>query len=264
MIKKYIASFSFSLVLIAFAGAEVITASTAYTDGETSMKGYLAYDRSIEGSRPGILVVHEWWGHNEYAQRRARDLAKLGYVALAVDMYGEGKQAAHPEDAGKFSSAVMGQLPVARKRFEAAMEFLKKHDQVDPAKIGAIGYCFGGGVVLHMARGGVDLVGVASFHGSLGTENPAQAGAVKAEMLVCNGADDSFVSAESIQGLKDEMEAAGAKLIFKNYEGAVHSFTNPGADAFGEKFGLPLKYSASADEESWKDMQDFFERLFAE
>ena len=185
-----------------------------YEVDSLKMKGYLAFDDSKEGKRPGILVVHEWWGHNDYARKRARMLAELGYVALAVDMYGDGKQAFHPEDAGKFAGEVMSSLPVAKARFEAAMMLLQSHRLTEAGQIGAIGYCFGGGVVLHMARMGIDLKGVVSFHGSLGTSIPAEEGAVKARVLVCHGADDPFVPREQIDAFKAEMDAAKVKYRF--------------------------------------------------
>jgi len=233
-----------------------------YSSGDLTMKGYLAVDDSKEGKRPGILVVHEWWGHNDYARKRADMLAEMGYVALAVDMYGDGKQADHPEDAGKFAGQVMENIESAKQRFEAALQVLKSNPATDTSKIAAIGYCFGGGVVLHMARMGMDLDGVVSFHGSLGTKTPAEKGAVKASVLVCHGADDPFVSAEVIEAFKQEMDAAGVNYTFNAYEGAVHSFTNPGADENGKKFNLPLAYNKAADELSWQQMQDFFDGIF--
>ena len=166
-----------------------------YKAGGVTMKGYLAYDENIKGKRPGVLVVHEWWGQNEYARKRARMLAELGYTALAVDMYGEGKQATHPDDAAKFSSETMKNFDTAKARFEAAMAFLKKQRTVDPERIAAVGYCFGGGVVLNMARQGEDLKAVASFHGSLAAVKRATAGKVKAKIRVYNGEDDKFTSA---------------------------------------------------------------------
>jgi dienelactone hydrolase len=235
-----------------------------YTADGTALKGYLAYDDAISGTRPGILVVHEWWGHNEYARRRAEMLAELGYAALAVDMYGEGKQAAHPDDAGKFATALRKNIPLAKARFLAAMEFLKQQPATDPDRIAAIGYCLGGGIVLEMARAGMELDGVASFHGSLGTSQPAKSGVVKAKVLVFNGADDPFVKPEQIARFKAEMNTAGVDYDFINYPGAKHSFTNPQADAFGKKFGMPLAYDRDADEKSWARMQLFFESIFSD
>ncbi len=229
-----------------------------YKAGGVTMKGYLAYDANIKGKRPGVLVVHEWWGHNEYARKRARMLAELGYTALAVDMYGEGKTATHPDDAGKFSSETMKNFPVAKKRFEAAMTFLKKQKTVDPKRIAAIGYCFGGGVVLNMARQGEDLKAVASFHGSLAAVKPAEAGKVKAKIRVYNGEDDKFNPPEAVDAFMQEMRDAKVDFQFINYPGAIHSFTNPDADELGKKFGLPLAYNADADKRSWEDMANFF------
>lgn len=233
-----------------------------YSADGVTLKGYLAYDDAVAGKRPGILVVHEWWGHNDYARKRARMLAELGYTALAVDMYGDGKQAKHPDDAGKFAGEVSQNMPVARARFLAALDILKSDPTVDADKVAAIGYCFGGGIVLNMARMGVDLKGVVSFHGSLGTGNPAQPGTVKARVLVCHGSGDNFVTPEQIEDFKKEMEAAGVDYQFIAYEGAVHSFTNPDADRFAREFGLGVGYNAAADQKSWADMQSFFKKIF--
>ena len=210
-------------------------------------------------------MVHEWWGHNDYARERARMLAAMvGYTALAVDMYGDGKTADHPQDAGKFSQAAMSDLGVAEQRFLAARRLLEAHATTDSSRTAAIGYCFGGGVVLHMARVGTDLKGVASFHGSLSARTPAKAGAVRAEVLVLHGADDGFVPPEQIAAFKKEMTDAGARFKFVAYPGAVHSFTNPGATAIGEKFDIPLAYHAEADAQSWAELDAFLQRLFAD
>ena len=244
-------------LLAAIKGEEV-----EYKNGDTVMKGYLAYDDSLSGKRPGVLVVHEWWRHNEYARERARMLAKLGYTALAVDMYGDGKQASHPEDAGKFAGAVRKNMPEAEARFNAASDVLKKHKTTNPDKIAAIGYCFGGGLLLELARRGIELDGVVSFHGSLATESPAKPGGVKTKILVCHGADDPFVKSEHVSALKTEMKNAKAPFTFKEYAGAKHSFTNPGANEFGKKFNLPLEYNEQADKQSWEDMKAFLQDAF--
>jgi len=233
-----------------------------YSSGSTVMKGYLAYDENIKGKRPGVLVVHEWWGLNEYARKRARMLAKLGYAALAVDMYGDGKQAMHPDEAGKFSSEVMKNFDIAKARFTAAMDFLKKQPMVDPGEIAAIGYCFGGGVVLNMARQGVDLKGVVSFHGSLAAVKPARPGAVKAKILVLHGGDDKFTTPEQVDAFKKEMKDAGVDFRFITYPGAKHSFTNPEADVYAKKFNLPLGYNAEADKKSWEELRKFLNQIF--
>ncbi len=252
------------LGLTTAAQAKVVGEEIDYQSDGTTLKGYLAYDNSNKGKRPGVLVVHEWWGHNDYARERARKLAKLGYVALAVDMYGDGKQAAHPEDAQKFSSEIASNMPLGKARFEAAMAVLKAHKATDKSDIAAIGYCFGGAVVLQMAREGLDLDAVVSFHGSLGTPKPAQAGVVKAKVMVAHGAADPFVKPEQITGFMSEMNQAGVDYRFTAYGGAVHSFTNPEADKFGEKFNLPLKYNKQADDDSWRDMQTFLQQAFAD
>lgn len=231
------------------------------SDG-TILKGYLATDDALAGPRPGVLVVHEWWGLNAYARKRADMLASLGYTALAVDMYGGGQQAAHPDDAGKFAGAVRTNLPLMKERFMAALDLLRRQPGVDPTKIAAIGYCFGGGVVLEMARAGIDLKGVASFHGSLGTANPAQSHTVKARVLVLNGADDRFTTAEQIDAFKKEMTAAGVDFTFINYPGALHSFTNPDADDYAKKFTMPIGYNAEADRASWAELQRFLTEIF--
>ncbi len=252
------------LLLLCIAGAEagIVGKPVEYSGGGVTLKGYIAYDDAHKGKRPGILVVHEWWGHNEYARKRADMLAELGYVALAVDMYGDGKQAAHPEDAGKFATEAMKNMPATKARFMAAMNLLKKNSLVDAKRIAAIGYCFGGGVVLAMAREGVDLKGVVSFHGSLATVTPAKKGKVKAKILVCHGADDQFITGEDVNELKDEMKAAGANLKFIAYDGAIHGFTNPAATELGQKFGLPLAYNEKADKDSWNDMKEFLGTIF--
>jgi dienelactone hydrolase len=250
------------LILATQTQASVVGREVSYQAGDTPLKGYLAYDDAVKGKRPGILVVHEWWGHNAYARKRADMLAGLGYTALAVDMYGDGKTADHPDDAGKFAGKVGKNLPLMKARFMAALEYLDRQPTVDPDRTAAIGYCFGGGVVLEMARTGIDLDAVVSFHGSLGGGSRPEPGAVKAKVLVANGADDPFVSAGQIAAFKAEMDAAGADYRFISYPGVKHSFTNPDADQFGERFKMPLAYDASADAASWQAMQELFQEVF--
>ncbi len=245
------------------AHAALVSKEVDYTTGDaTTLKGYVVYDDNFKGKRPAVLVVHEWWGHNAYARKRADMLAKLGYVALAVDMYGDGKQAHHPEEAQKFSSEIANNMSLGKACFMAALELIKKELMTDDTRIGAIGYCFGGAVVLQMAREGVPLEGVVSFHGSLGTTHPAKLNGVKAHILVAHGGADQFTTPEQRNGFIAEMEGAKANYKFIIYSGAEHSFTNPEADAFGAKFKLPLKYSKQADHESWADMQRFFKEVF--
>jgi dienelactone hydrolase/uncharacterized protein YndB with AHSA1/START domain len=238
-----------------------VTKERVYDVDGTHLTGFLAFDRRRPQS-PGVLIVHEWWGHNDYARRRAKMLAELGYTAFALDMYGDGKLARHPEDATKFMNEVVQNAELTRKRFLAALALLKSQPSVNPEKIAAVGYCFGGGVVLNMARMGVDLDGVVSFHGSLEPMRPVAPGTVKAELLVLNGAADPFVTEEQKKAFKQEMEAAGVTYEFVDYPGVKHSFTNPGATETGREFGLPLEYNAEADADSWQRMQAFLTRVF--
>lgn len=234
-----------------------------YTSGDTTLKGYLVWDDAITSKRPGVLVVHEFWGLNDYARKRARMLAELGYTALAVDMYGDGKIGAHPREAAGFMNAVLNNAEMAKARFLAGKTLLEQQSTVDAKKIAAIGYCFGGGTVLAMAREGVDLRGVVSFHGMLGTSKPAQPGAVKARILVENGGDDKMVSADDIAAFKKEMDAAGVNYRVDNFAGVKHGFTNADADELAKKFDLPIGYDAQADQKSWAAMQAFFKDIFA-
>jgi len=246
-------------------GEPKVQGTTAeYSAQGVAMKGYLAYDESVKAKRAGVLVVPEWWGLNDYARRRARMLAELGYTALAVDMYGEGKMVTTPDEAGKLSLEAMKNFEVTKARFMAALDFLKGQPMVDPNHIAAIGYCFGGGVVLNMARQGVDLNGVVSFHGGLNTVKPAQPSNIRAKLLVLNGGADKFITPEQIEAFKQEMKAAGAKFQFISYPGALHSFTNPEATELGKKFNMPIAYDPQADKESWDEMKRFFGVIFQE
>lgn len=242
--------------------ADIETKELKYQVDGQDFTGFLAFDNASKQHRPGVLVVHEWWGHNDYARKRAKMLAEAGYIAFALDMYGTGKLAAHPKDAKKFMQAVLGNMPQAEKRFNTAKKLLQQQEGVDSSKIAAIGYCFGGGVVLHMARSGIDLDGVVSFHGSLGTQTPAKKGQVMAQVRVFNGADDPFIPEQQIIAFKQEMDNAGVNYQFKNYPGAKHSFTNPGADSVAKKFEMPLAYNSEADKHSWQSTLKFFEEIF--
>ncbi len=241
---------------------KIVGKTVEYSAQGVVMKGYLAYDENVKGKRGGVLVVPEWWGLNDYARRRARMLAELGYAALAVDMYGEGRVVATPDEAGKLSSEAMKDLDVTKARFMAAVDFLKGQPTVDPNRIAAIGYCFGGGVVLNMARQGADLKGVVSFHGSLTAVKPAQPGSVKAKVLVLTGDADKFVTPEQVEAFKKEMNSAGADFRVTSYPDALHSFTNPDATELGKKFNMPIAYNAKADEGSWSEMRGFLNKIF--
>lgn len=243
-------------------GTSVKTEEIDYSSDSTTLKGYIAYDENQEGVRPGVIVVHEWWGHNQYARKRAEMLAELGYVALAIDMYGNGKQANHPDDAMKFVMEIVNNMEAAKARFEAGINLLKKQPQTDSEHIAAIGYCFGGGVVLRMALFGADLDGVVSFHGDLPADSISNPDHVKAKLLVCNGAEDPFNPGDKVVAFEKTMDDAGIKYKLVNYQGAVHSFTNPAADSLGKKFNLPLAYNKEADKKSWAEMQKFFKEIF--
>ena len=235
----------------AAAHAAVQGSEVSYNANGTMLKGYVAYDDAVKGKRPGVLVVHEWWGLNDYARKRARMLAEQGYTALALDMYGNGKMAHHPDDAKKFSSEVSQNEALAKARFEAALALLKQQKTVDAGNIGAIGYCFGGSVVLNMARIGEPLKVVESFHGGLKTSHPAEPGMVTARIASFTGEADPFIPAEQVTAFRQEMDKAGVNYQVVTYPGVVHSFTSPDADKLGKEFNLPMAYDAEADKDSW-------------
>jgi dienelactone hydrolase len=235
--------------------------NVTYTNNGVTMDGYVVYDTNKEGKRPAVLVVPEWWGLVDYPKMRARKLAELGYIAMAIDMYGDGKVAQNPGDAGKMAGPFYQDLKMTKSRFDAALAKLKTYNQVDTSNIAAIGYCFGGGVVLNVARLGDDLKGVVSFHGTL-VGAPANKNLLKAKILVCHGMADSLVKPEQVEKFKKQMDSIGADYTFKQYPNATHAFTNPASDANREKFKMPVKYNPEADSTSWNDMKDFFARIF--
>lgn len=251
-----------AFALSSAANATIVLTEVGYKDGDTVLKGYLAYDDARKGRRPALLVVHEWWGISKHVRDRAKELAASGYTALAVDMYGDGKVGEDPKTAGELAGAVRKAPAVMRSRFNAGRAFLASHATVDPKRIGAIGYSFGGTVVLEMARRGGDLVGVASFYGNLVPSTPASPGNVRAKVLVLNGADDPLVKPESIDAFKKEMDAAKADYRFINYPGVVHSFSNPESTEKGKRFNMPLAYNAEVDRQSDAEMLKFFAGLF--
>ncbi len=240
----------------------IVRREVLYSAGGTIMKGYISYDGNKEGIRPGIIVVHEWWGNNDYPRRRADMLADSGYIALAVDMFGNGKRADNPQDAQQLAMFI-GQNPdTAKTRFMAGVALLKEQDETDTTKIAAIGYCFGGGVVLNMALAGLDLDGVASFHGIIPAEKVAKPAIVKAKMLVCAGDADPFVPKEQADKFKKAMDDAKVDYRFVSYPDAKHAFTNPAADSTGKKFNIPIAYNKQADEQSWTELHKFLHDLF--
>lgn len=235
--------------------------TVTYKLDSSNRSNFVVYDENIEGKRPAVLVIHEWWGMNDYARMRARELAKLGYIAMAVDMYGDGKMGPDPDAAGKLATPFYMKPELAKPIFDAALEKLKGFAQTDASKVAAIGYCFGGAQVINLAKMGEDLKGVVSFHGNLAVM-PAKKDLLKAPILVCHGGADPFVPQTEVDLFKKQMDSIGAKYTFKVYEGATHAFTNPNATAMGEKFKMPIRYDAAADSASWKDMKDFFQQIF--
>ena len=232
-----------------------------YTSDTTTLHGFVAYNQNDSAKRPVVVVVPEWWGMTDYPKMRARELAKLGYIAIAADMYGNGAIASNPDDAGKWAMPFYKNPQLAKSRIDAALAKVKSYAQADSTKVAAIGYCFGGAMVLNTARLGENFNGVVSFHGNL-VGVPADKKLLKAKVLVCHGADDKFVPQAEVDKFKKQMDSIGAAYTFKVYPGATHAFTNPGATAMGEKFKLPIAYNAAADTASWKDMQDFFKTIF--
>jgi dienelactone hydrolase len=233
-----------------------------YVANGDTMKGYITYDSAFEGKRPGVLVVPEWWGLNDYIRRRADQIAALGCTALAVDMYGEGKTVQTPDDAGAMMNSVLGDMETGTARLKAAYQTLCDQPTVDGERTGAIGYCFGGAMVLHMARVGMPLRAVVSFHGALGSFHTPEVGSVRAKVLVCHGAADVMIPDDDVRAFKAEMDAAGADYSFIAYEEAMHGFTSREADANGKRFGIPVAYNEAADHASWQAMQDLFNEVF--
>ena len=246
------------------ANAGIKTEEIKYSSGGVQLTGYLAYEEKLKAKRPGILVVHEWWGHNEHARDRATKLAKIGYTAFAVDMYGDGKLADHPDKAGEFMKAAFSDWEASQAKFREAKKILQGHRTVNPEKIGAIGFCFGGAVSLRMARGGEDLDAVVAFHSALPGDPAVEKDQVSASILVINGSDDAFISSDEIAAFMKQMKDANADFTYMSMKGVRHSYTNPMADEFSKKFNIPaLKYDEQADKKSWRAMHRFFQRAFA-
>jgi dienelactone hydrolase len=241
------------------AQADVKTMTVTYTYQGTTFKGHLAWDDAKQGKRPGVLVCHEWWGLNDYARKRAEQLAGLGYVAFACDMYGEGKSTEHPKEAAAMATLVRKNLKEWQGRAQAALKILQEHDAVDTRELAAIGYCFGGSTALQLAYSGADLAAVVTFHAAVPTPEPEQAKAIKAKLLICQGAADPFVKDETLQKARAAYEAAHVDYEMNYYGGAEHSFTV--ADI--AKAGVPgLRYNAEADRRSWQAMREVFREAF--
>lgn len=233
----------------------------SYQLDSSTRNNFVVFDENLEGPRPVVFVIHEWWGLNDYAKSRAKQLAEMGYFAMAVDMYGDGKMGPEPASAEKLAMPFYMKPELASPVFDAAWNALKNFNQADLSKAAAIGYCFGGAQVINLAKMGKHLKGVVSFHGNLNVV-PANKDLLKAEILVCHGAADPFVPQAEADEFKKQMDAIGAKYIFKAYEGAQHAFTNPAATEIGKKFNLPVSYNAAADTASWNEMKSFLKALF--
>jgi dienelactone hydrolase len=226
-----------------------------------NLQAFVVYNDSIKGKRPAVIVIPEWWGLNDYPKMRARMLAKLGYVAMALDIYGDGKVAETPDSAQAYATPFYMHPEKAKARIDAAIAKLRTYDNVDTAEIGAIGYCFGGGVLLNTARLGDDLKGVVSFHGSLiGT--PARKDLLRTKILVCHGNADKFVTPDMVTAFKKQMDSIGAAYTFIGYDSATHAFTNPASTVNGQKFHMPIAYNGKADTASWEAMKNFFAGVF--
>ena len=236
------------------------TKEITYHVGEQKFTGYLAFDEESEQARPGVIIVHEWWGHDAYVRQRAEQLAADGFTAFALDMYGTGKTASDPDQAGALMKAVLEQEGAIERRFDAALNVLQSQPQARVDSIHAAGYCFGGAVVLAMARAGKPLKSVASFHGLLETESPMQQRVFAGEIAAFTGADDPMVSAEIVDTFVQEMRDAGVTCSLTSYPGVLHGFTNPAATDRGIKYAMPLAYDAQADKDSYSKMIDMFQR----
>lgn len=236
---------------------EIVEEEASYPADTTTAISFIAYDKSRQGPRPVVLVIPEWWGLTEYPKMRARELAKLGYFAVAVDMYGQQRVGETPADAGKLAGAFYADTTLVRSRLSAAMMKAKSYAQADSTKMAMIGYCFGGSMSLTGAKLGLPLRGVASFHGGLkGTASK------NVPELICHGEADKMVSPEEVATWRKTMDSLGATYTFKSYPGATHAFTNPDATANGKKFNMPIEYNAAADTASWNELKLFLNKIF--
>jgi len=238
----------------------VVTKTISYQEDGASLQGYLAYDNALKGKRPGVLVVHEWWGLNDYARKRATQLAAMGYVAFALDMYGKDKVADHPEQAKEFMKKVTQNVDTWQKRALAGLEILKKQPNTDSNRIAAIGYCFGGSTVQQLAYSGADIRGIVSFHGSLIPPTESAVKQTKAKILICHGASDPYTKPEALPTYLTTMNASGIDWKMSIYAHAKHAFTNPDADNYGM---AAVGYNRTADRRSWEDMKQFFNEIFS-
>lgn len=257
--KKTIFIFAIMIASTIASNAKIVSKAVDYKDGDTQLQGWIYYDDGIKSPKPAVIVVHEWWGLNDYPKMRAQQLADLGYIAFAADIYGKGVIKTDFDEAGAEAGKYRSNIPLLRSRINSALETLKKQPNVDKNKIAAIGYCFGGGTVLELARSGADIKGVVSFHGNLGTPNPADAKNIKGKVLVCHGGDDKFVSNEEFLGFENEMRNANVDWQINIYGNSVHGFTNP---ANGSDNSTGLAYNEKADKRSFEAMKQFLKEIF--
>lgn len=261
--------FTFQTILLVIAvlisasnlNAKIVTQTVDYKQGGTVLEGFIAYDDELKGKRPGVIIVHQWMGLKDYEKMRAEQIAGLGYVAFAVDIYGKGIRPANREDAAKQATIYRSDRKLMRERIKAGFDYIKKMKNVDSSRIAAMGYCFGGGVVLELARSGADAAGIISFHGSYGTPNPDDAKKIKGRVLAIHGADDPVIKPEDVVGLQNEMRNANVDYEIKIYGGAVHAFTDPSA---GNDPSKGAAYNKRADERSFEDMKRFYKEIFKE
>jgi dienelactone hydrolase len=239
--------------------AKIVTQAVEYKHGETILEGYLAYDDELKGKRPGVIIVHQWMGLKDYEKMRAEEIAKLGYTAFAIDIYGKGVRASNREEASKLAATYRSDRKLMRERAKAGFDALIKMKNIDSSQIAAMGYCFGGGVVLELARSGADIAGAISFHGSYNTPNPDDAKNIKGSVLAIHGADDPAIPLKELESLQNEMRNAKVDHKIIIYGGAVHSFTDKAAGSDPSKGSA---YNQKADEGSWEDMKRFFKEIF--
>jgi dienelactone hydrolase len=243
------------------ASAEIKTRTIEYRQGDTVLEGFLAYDTAGPARKPGVLIVHEWTGLGPYVKSRAEQLARLGYVAFAADIYGKGVRPNNPKDAGATAAIYKNDRTLLRERVNAGLEELRRQQGIDSGRIAAIGYCFGGTTVLELARSGADVKGIVSFHGGLDTPSPQDAKNIRSKVLALHGADDPYVPAEQVKAFEDEMRGGNVDWQLVKYSKAVHSFTNPDA---GNDNSKGAAYNAEADRRSWEEMKSFFKEIFQE
>jgi dienelactone hydrolase len=260
LIGLTVITFLLPLAFTAVTNGKIVTKNVEYKDGNTVFEGYFAYDDSFKGKMPGVVIFHEWWGVNPYVKGRAEQIAGLGYAAFCADIYGKGVKPQNMDEAGKQAGIYRGDIALMRRRAELGLEELKKQPVVDTTRTAAMGYCFGGGVALELARSGADILGAACFHGNLDTPNPEDAKNIKAKIIVLQGADDSYTK-PAVPALEKELSGAKVDWQMIEYSGAVHGFTNL---ANGNDNAKGVAYNEKADKRSWEAMKSFFKEIFAE